>query len=59
MNICKNCVYYGQGGVCYYNPPVPLPNGVSIRPVVGEKERACGQFKKNSLRDNAMGGKVS
>lgn len=41
--LCGQCRHFGQGGQCYLNPPIPLPNGLQMRPVVQRDTVACGQ----------------
>lgn len=62
MNTCVQCEYYlrlgdgtnGRGeptevGNCFRYPPTPLPEKGSAYPIVGKKERACGEFKAKKV----------
>lgn len=45
ITLCGHCKHYGPGGQCYLNPPIPLPNGLQMRPTVQQDTRACGGWK--------------
>ena len=43
--LCGHCKHFGYGGQCYLNPPIPLPNGLQMRPTVQQDTKACGSWK--------------